>query len=145
LVKRWRPRMVGIEKVAYQRALVHFLMKEMPKRNMFFPVFELAAEKQKELRIKALQPRFKAHTVWLPEHAPWLTEMESELLMFPKGLHDDLIDAMAYIPAFAFAKNPREVAVDSLNRIGIPVGNAGLEFANAGMKYDPMGVLHGPR
>jgi predicted phage terminase large subunit-like protein len=144
LVKRWRPSMVGIEKVAYQRALVHFVMKEMPLRNQFFPVFELVAEKQKELRIKALQPRFKAHTVWLPEHAPWLTEMESELLMFPKGLHDDLIDAMAYIPAFAYPMNRNDVLRADLVRAGIPAGDAGLEFSNTG-KYDPMAVLHGSR
>lgn len=130
LVKRWNPKMVGIEKVAYQTALIHFVTKEMLTRNCFFPVLELIAEKQKELRIKALQPRFKAHTMWFPEHAPWLTEIESELLMFPKALHDDLIDALAYIATFAFPMNPRELKRQEMLAAGV-TGPAvsGLEFA----------------
>ena len=103
LVSRWRPRLVGIEKVAYQKALIHFIQKEMPRRGVFFEIVELEAEKQKELRIKAIQPRFKAHSVWFPERADWLSELESEFLMFPKSLHDDIVDAIAYLPAFGYA------------------------------------------
>jgi hypothetical protein len=47
-----------------------------------------------------MQPRFRAHTIFFAEGAPWLAELESELLAFTmegtKGLHDDLIDALAY-------------------------------------------------
>ena len=102
-------------------------MKEMPRRDCFFAVKELEAEKQKELRIKGLQPRFRAKTIWLPESASWLTEMESELLRFPKGLHDDLIDSMAYINTFSFPKNKR----DAYGRVAPEFANTGpnLEFA----------------
>ena len=109
LVKRWKPKMVGIERVAYQRALIHFIAKEMPVRDTFFAIKELEAEKQKEMRIKGIQPRFRTKTVWFPEHAQWLTEMESELLMFPKGLHDDLIDALAYLPTFGYPMDKSEL------------------------------------
>jgi predicted phage terminase large subunit-like protein len=137
LEKKWKPKAVGIEKVAYQRALIHFIMKEMPKRDRFFTIVELEAEKQKELRIKGLQPRFRSNTVWLPEHAPWLTEMESELLMFPKGLHDDLIDALAYIPTFSFSMDSQTLKKQEFASVGL-----GLEFANAragdqAKEYDP--------
>ena len=92
---------VGIEKVAYQKALIHFVEKEKIKRNIMFSTFELEADKQKEIRIMALQPRFKAHQVYLPEYADYLTELETELLMFPKCLHDDLVDSLAYISQLA--------------------------------------------
>jgi len=136
LVKQWKPQAVGIEKVAYQRALIHFIAKEMPLRDTFFTIVELEAEKQKEMRIKGLQPRFKTKTVWLPEHASWLTEMESELLMFPKGLHDDLIDALAYTPVFSYPKNKLDIQRMEYANAGISVSN--LEFANAGMSYNPL-------
>ncbi|RMD45740.1 MAG: hypothetical protein D6831_02955 [Aquificota bacterium] len=96
LVKKYNPIKVGIEKVAYQAALEHFLIKEMPRRNIFFNIEPLKADKQKEIRIKALEPRFKAGTIWFPDIADWLPEMEAELLSFPKGKHDDIIDSLAY-------------------------------------------------
>jgi predicted phage terminase large subunit-like protein len=56
--------------------------------------------RQKEYRIRALQPRFKAHKIWFKEDAEYLKELESELLGFTaegaKTLHDDLMDTLAY-------------------------------------------------
>jgi len=101
LVSKWKPMKVGIEKVAYQKALIHFIEKEKIARNIMFSTFELEADKQKELRIKTLQPRFRAKQIYFPEYAPFLTELETELLMFPKCLHDDLVDSLAYIPQMA--------------------------------------------
>ena len=87
-VTRYKPLYVGIEKVAYQAALSHFVEKEMPKRNIFFTTKDLEAKEKKEERIKAIQPRFKAGTVMFPKGASFLGELESELLAFPKSLHD---------------------------------------------------------
>jgi predicted phage terminase large subunit-like protein len=107
LVVKWRPIAVGIEKVAYQAALADFLYKEMPRRNQFFNIVELKAAKRKELRIEtALQPRFRAHSIWFPEMTPWASEIERELLAFPHGLHDDRIDALAYTDQIAAPPSP---------------------------------------
>lgn len=89
-VARFRPIAVGIEKVAYQAALEHFLQKEMPVRNIFFVIKPLDSANKKELRIETLQPRFTTGTMWFPSGAGFLTELELELLSFPKGLHDRL-------------------------------------------------------
>ena len=100
-VKRWRPLSVGIEAVAYQAALSHFLEKEMPKRGIFFRIQPLKAEKKKELRIDNIQPRFVVGTVWFKRNAAWVDKIESELLAYPHGAHDDVIDALAYIEQMA--------------------------------------------
>ena len=96
-VQKWRPLAVGIEAVAYQSALLHFLEKEMPQRGIFFRITPLKAEKKKELRIDTLQPRFAVGTVWFKERAVWLPELEAELLAYPHGVRDDVIDALAYV------------------------------------------------
>lgn len=96
-VQKWRPLAVGIEAVAYQSALLHFLEKEMPQRGIFFRITPLKAEKRKELRIDTLQPRFVVGSVWLKSHAVWLPEIEAELLAYPHGVNDDVIDALAYV------------------------------------------------
>jgi len=101
LVQKYPILKVGIEKVAYQAALEHFLVKEMPKRNVFFDIQPLVADKKKELRIRTLQPRFVAGTVWFEEDANWLTELEKELLTFPTGKKDDLVDSIAYVEQIA--------------------------------------------
>lgn len=96
-VQKWRPLAVGIEAVAYQSALLHFLEKEMPQRGIFFRVTPLKAEKKKELRIDTLQPRFAVGSVWMKTQAVWLMELENELLAYPHGARDDVIDALAYV------------------------------------------------
>lgn len=100
-VQKWRSLSVGIEAVAYQAALQHFLEKEMPKRGIFFRIQPLKAEKKKELRIDAIQPRFAVGTIWFKRHAAWLDKIEGELLAYPHGAHDDVIDALAYMEQMA--------------------------------------------
>jgi predicted phage terminase large subunit-like protein len=102
LCAKWRPLIVGIEAVAYQAALLDFLSKEMPARNLFFRIEPLKAAKKKELRIEtALQPRFAVHSLWFPALTPWVSGIEEELLAFPHGLHDDRIDALSYVDQIA--------------------------------------------
>ena len=102
-VQKWRPLCVGVEVVAYQAALQHFLQKEMPRRGIFFRITPLKAEKKKEIRIDNIQPRFAVGTVWFKSGAMWLEKLEGELLAYPHGAHDDVIDALAYMEQVAVA------------------------------------------
>jgi phage terminase large subunit-like protein len=38
--------------------------------------------------------RFEAGLVLLPKEAPWLADLEAELLAFPNGRYDDQVDAL---------------------------------------------------
>ena len=120
-VRKWEPLSVGIENVAYQSALQHFLEREMPKRGIFFRITPLKAEKKKELRIDTLQPRFAVGSVWFRRNASWVEKIESELLSYPHGAHDDVIDALAYMEQLAREPYRREYAIggenDEWNRI----------------------------
>ncbi|MBQ7215302.1 MAG: phage terminase large subunit, partial [Synergistaceae bacterium] len=119
-VQKWRPLSVGIEAVAYQSALSHFLEKEMPKRGIFFRIQPLKAEKKKELRIDAIQPRFAVGTIWFKRNAAWLDKIEGELLAYPHGAHDDVIDALAYMEQMAaepFSYNNRGGVSEDWNPI----------------------------
>ena len=103
-VSKYHPVKVGIEKVAFQAAMRHFVEKEMPNRKIYFVIEDLLAKEKKELRIQtALQPRFAQGTIWLPVGAKWVNKLEEQLLTFPKGKHDDMIDALAYQDQIAVA------------------------------------------
>ena len=90
-----------IEKGWYIQVLEPFLIKEMQRRNTFFNVIPLEHAKQgnKLERIKLLQPRFRAHTVYFPDVADWLGEFKSELAGVTKDAikseYIDLVDAFA--------------------------------------------------
>lgn len=90
---RYRPIKVGIETVAYQKSLLYFLTEEMKRRQVYIPLIELKATGDKEMRIRGLQPMYKTGVI---HHRHNQTELENELLHFPKGSHDDIADALAY-------------------------------------------------
>lgn len=87
---------IGVETVAYQKSLIFFAVEEMRRRNVFLPIRELKTSTRitKEMRIRSLIPRFSNGTVFLREGQ---TELVDQLLDFPKGRHDDLADALAYL------------------------------------------------
>jgi len=100
-VQKWRLKDFGIEKGMLEQVLDPFITKEQRKRQKYFDLIPLEHAKQgtKLERIKLLQPRFKAHTIFFPMDASWLGEMESELAGVTKnaikGMYIDLVDALA--------------------------------------------------
>jgi len=106
LYEKYRPLEIGIELIAFQKTLQYILEDEMRKRNRYLPRKELKPDNNepKELRIKGLEPRYAAGTVYhLKEDGRNnIDYLEDELLRFPKGKHDDIIDALAYQNQIAF-------------------------------------------
>lgn len=94
MYEKWHPSVVGLETVAFQKALKQWLEEQMRVRGSYFPITELKrnTNESKEFRIKALEPFYRGGKVF---HAPWMKSLEEELLTFPKGRHDDEIDALA--------------------------------------------------
>jgi predicted phage terminase large subunit-like protein len=60
----------------------------------------------KILRMATQTAPIEAGAVYLPSHAPWLDEFKKEVLSFPKGRHDDQIDALSQGLQRAFAPKP---------------------------------------
>jgi len=86
---------IGIEKTAFMVGLKPFLDEEMRKRNKFLPIVELLHNQtQKETRIRGLIPRYSSHSVYHLEGE--CSDLENELLTFPKSINDDTSDATAY-------------------------------------------------
>lgn len=101
--EQYQPRKMGIEMTAYQKALQYAIVDEMRRRNVYLPVVELKADRSKEERIEGLIPRYANGGIYHLQQCPFRAELEDELMRFPRGRHDDIIDALAYIPQIAFA------------------------------------------
>ena len=92
LRKRWHPRVFGIEDVAYQKVLKHFLKAEANRRNEYFNVQPLKPGGKNKQHIKGLQP--VAATGHLYVH-PTQHVLRTELADWPLGEHDDAADGLA--------------------------------------------------
>lgn len=107
--REWKLDDFGIEKGHFEQVLKPFLIKEQQRRNHFFNVVPLEHGKigTKLERIKLLQPRFKAHTVYFPTDAPWLAELKAELAGITKddikSEYVDLVDSLAMQEQVAIA------------------------------------------
>ena len=102
-VEHYRPVAVGIEKGALKNAVLPYLTDLMKSGQRFFRVEELThGNKKKTDRIVwALQGRFEHGQITLNK-GEWNTEFMDELFQFPNALvHDDLVDALAYIDQLA--------------------------------------------
>ncbi len=93
---RYKPMAIGIEGVAYQKALLYMMAEEMRKRNKVVPVSEIKHQNKvsKEMRIRAMVPRYEWGLIY---HKQGLYDLELELLQFPRSSHDDIIDALAMV------------------------------------------------
>ena len=91
--RTWSPAYVGIEKVGYQLALIQQASREG------LPVKELRPEKDKISRALTAQAYMEKGKVWIPRHAGWRGDVEEEILSFPEGKHDDIVDTLSYAAA----------------------------------------------
>ena len=97
LYEMWHPNFIGIEMVAYQKALAYMIREEMNRRGRFLPIYELKAnDRTKDQRIRGLQPLYENKKMFHRKILRWNPYLENQLRSFPRGRHDDLLDAKAY-------------------------------------------------
>lgn len=94
LNEEFKPMTIGVEEVAYQKALLYMIQDRMNKTGTVVPVTGIKPGNQvsKETRILGLVPRFEWGKIFLNQG---LTELEDELAKFPRAAHDDVLDALS--------------------------------------------------
>lgn len=112
------PACIGVEDVAYQRSLLHFLSEEMQRRNKIIPIKGIRrsnittegdkrSNNSKPFRIRGLVPRFEFGKIFV---AQGLDDLQLEYKAFPRGSHDDLLDALSSIEEIVhYPDKPKEV------------------------------------
>ncbi len=98
---------IGVETVAYQQALMHFIKDEMRKRKTTIPVHAVnrGPDKSKNMRIRSLVPRFEWSGIQVKRG---LTDFEDEYNKFPRGTYVDILDALSSIEEFSFPPEPEK-------------------------------------
>lgn len=113
-VKEYQPVAVGIERGALKNAVMHYLQDLMRKNNVYSHIHDLThGNKKKTDRVVwALQGRFEHGRISLNKEEDW-KEFEDQFIMFPAtGVHDDLIDSLAYVDQLAMSNYQQDYEED---------------------------------
>ena len=99
LYEQWRPSIIGIEKGHIEMALGPFLEKRVRERKLYEAYFKdlKPGRRDKEARARAIQGRMQQGMVRIPKDEVWTGPLVAELLRFPNGVHDDQVDALAWV------------------------------------------------
>lgn len=97
MAQKHNPRVIGIEQVQYQAAVVEELL-----RRTKLPVRGIVPDRDKLSRFQPLEARYQQGLVVHSRHLP--REFEDELLSFPHSPHDDMVDALSY--AYTLVRTP---------------------------------------
>jgi len=89
MAAKWEPQLIGIEQVQYQAAVVQELL-----RRTKLPIRGIRPDRDKVTRFAPLEARYEQSQVMHCQGLP--AYFEDELLSFPVGRHDDVVDALAY-------------------------------------------------
>jgi hypothetical protein len=82
---------LNIEAVQHQSTFVREILS-----TTSLPARAVRPDKDKVSRSRALAARYEAGKVFHVNNAPGISDLESEMLAFPNGQHDDMVDALVY-------------------------------------------------
>jgi predicted phage terminase large subunit-like protein len=98
LAKRYSPDTITVEAGSIEKALGPFIRAEMFKPDKaFLNLNPMVPTKDKQSRARGIQARMRAGGVKFNKETDWYPQLESEMRQFPRAVHDDQVDAMAWL------------------------------------------------
>lgn len=85
-----KPKMIGVERVAYQNTLAKSL------RRSGLPIINLQPESNKKVRALPAAARLECGDMYFNADLPNREDLIEELCVFPNGDHDDMVDCVSY-------------------------------------------------
>lgn len=93
----FHPEIFVAEDGAIRKSIGPFLNSEMIRRNSYINIIGRTPVADKLKRARSLQARFRAGGILVDKKAPWYADFFNEMSTFPRGDHDDRVDASAWI------------------------------------------------
>lgn len=112
----YKPAAVGIEKGSLKNAIMPYLEDQMRRLGVYPRIEELThgGKKKQERIMWALQGRFQHGRITFKKGSRWIKPLVTQLLDFPNPMvHDDLIDALAYIDQISNVVYQTDLIVDN--------------------------------
>lgn len=99
--EQFRSQITGVERGQIELSLGPFLQKRIGERNAWGLYIEpmKTGRRDKQARARSIQGMLQAGHVFVPSpsECSWSLTLQNELLRFPAGVHDDIVDALAWV------------------------------------------------
>ena len=96
-VKEWKPREWAEEQGQIKAGVGPFIDRMQRERTAWVYRREFPTRGDKAVRAQSIRGRMALDGLYVPQNAAWLSDFRSELLSFPAGKHDDIVDALGLI------------------------------------------------
>lgn len=108
LWKKWpQMQLVGLEDGQIRKTMAPLLETAITTEHATFSLDEsLKPTTDKLARARPLQQRMQMGQLLFPIGQPWSDKAQQELLRFPSGVHDDIVDSLAWLARMALHIGP---------------------------------------
>jgi len=106
MAARWRWSELVVEDAANGAAVIDTLTQ----KALGYAVRSVKPLGGKVARANACTIEFEQGRVWFPREAPWLRSLENQLLSFPTGAHDDMVDSLTMAINYVQGTGPMRVS-----------------------------------
>lgn len=94
LVRKWKPIGWAEETGQIKSGVGPFLVKRMMETGSYVAREQFATRGDKAVRAQSIRGRMALSGLYVSRDMPGLTELVSEMMSFPVGVHDDQVDAL---------------------------------------------------
>lgn len=95
--KIYNPIVISMEKGQIEKSIGPFLRQRMLETGIFPQILPITPSVDKFTRARSVQARCRAGAVKFDKSGDWYMDFEDEATIFPRGRHDDQVDAFAYV------------------------------------------------
>ena len=97
MMQKYKPIRWAEESGQIDKAVGPFLLREQMRRKIYTQRVQFTSSRDKYSRAISIQGRIAMRGLWIPYAAPWAATLISELLKFPAGAYDDIVDFLSLI------------------------------------------------
>ena len=136
----WKARLTGIEHSHIEMAIGPYLAKRKREEGLHGLVLEPLKHQRRDkpARARSIQGRLQQGRVLVPEDREWTQMLISEMLRFPAGKHDDMVDSMAWMGLMLDRQvpppNPAKMARHKVRRVERLVREASVKSVTSGRR-----------
>jgi predicted phage terminase large subunit-like protein len=94
LVRKWKPIGWAEETGQIKSGVGPFLVKRMMETQSYAAREQFATRGDKAVRAQSIRGRMALAGLYVKQDAPFLSDLISEMMSFPVGVHDDQVDAL---------------------------------------------------
>lgn len=96
-VEEWHPMGWAVEKGQISSGVGPFLERRQRERRAYVAKTPFPTRGDKAVRAQSLRGYMALKGLYVPAYAPWYPDFRRELLSFPAGRHDDIVDALGLV------------------------------------------------